>query len=118
MASYAKELSITPTNRPHTRSFSLNPADAGVGEWMVNKGTTVAALLTAFCLSGSSVCAQDASDEDIKLFRTDVRSLKKQIIGANMGLSEDETQKFWPIYDQYAAELAAINDTKFALLSE
>jgi hypothetical protein len=85
---------------------------------MINKGITVAALLTALCLPGGRVCAQDASDEDIRLFRKDVRSLKKQIISANMGLSEDDAQKFWPIYDQYTAELAAINDTKFALLNE
>ena len=85
---------------------------------MTKKAITVAALLAALCLSGSRVCAQDASDEDIKLFRKDVRSLKKQMIAANMNFSEDEAQKFWPIYDQYSAELAAINDTKFALLKE
>jgi hypothetical protein len=83
---------------------------------MIKKGITVAALLTALFLSGSRVCAQDASDEDIKLFRKDVRSLKKQIVAANMDLSEDEAQMFWPIYNQYAAELAAINGTKLALL--
>ena len=59
---------------------------------------------------------QTASDEDINLFRKDVRSLKKQLIAANMDLTDTEAQQFWPIYDRYAAELAAILDPKYALL--
>ena len=61
---------------------------------------------------------QDSSDEDIKLFRKDVRSLKKQIIAANMDLTDTEAQQFWPIYDRYTAELAKIFDKKYALLNE
>src|SRR5271155_4212802 len=61
---------------------------------------------------------QTGSDEDINLFRKDVRSLKKQIIAANMDLKDTEAQQFWPIYDRYTRELAAITDTKYALLKE
>jgi len=57
-------------------------------------------------------------DEDIKLFRTDVRSEKKQMVAANMNLTDAEAQKFWPVYDQYAADLAKINDTKAALIKD
>ena len=61
---------------------------------------------------------QASSDEDIKLFRKDLRSLKKQIIAANMDLTDTEAEQFWPIYDRYTAELAKIYDTKFAVLNE
>lgn len=61
---------------------------------------------------------QDSIDEDIKLFRKDVRSQKKQIIAANMSLTDMESQQFWPIYDRYTGELASINDKKYALLKE
>jgi hypothetical protein len=53
--------------------------------------------------------------KNIKLFRKDVRSVKKQIIAANMGLTDSEAQQFWPIYDQYTAELATITDSKYSL---
>jgi hypothetical protein len=33
-------------------------------------------------------------------------------------LTDVEAQKFWPIYDQYTAELAKINDTKLSLIKE
>jgi len=66
--------------------------------------------------------AQPASDSDIdqyiSLLRKDVRSVKKQVIAANLDLSDDEAVKFWPIYDQYAADLAKINDTKAALIKD
>ena len=66
--------------------------------------------------------AHDASqpkpDDFIDLLRKDVRSQKKQIIAENMGLSDAEAEKFWPVYDQYAAELSRIYDTKIALLSD
>ena len=50
--------------------------------------------------------------------RKDIRSQKKQIIAANMSLTEAEAEKFWPIYDQYTAALTKINDTKVALVKE
>jgi Spy/CpxP family protein refolding chaperone len=67
-----------------------------------------------------SATADDASqpkrDDFIDLLRKDVRSQKKQIIAENMGLSDAEAEKFWPVYDQYAAEVSRIYDTKIALL--
>ena len=66
--------------------------------------------------------AQPASDSDIDhyidLLRKDVRSVKKQVIAANLDLTDDEAVKFWPIYEQYTAELAKINDAKAALIKD
>src|SRR6201988_3162800 len=61
---------------------------------------------------------QRSPDEDIQLLKRDVRSQKKQIIAANMGLTDAEAEKFWPVYDRYATELSGIYDTKIALLSD
>ena len=86
---------------------------------MNKKSLIVATLFAGFSLmSGTRALAQDPSDEDLKLFRKDLRSLKKQIIAANMDLSETEAQEFWPIYDRYIAELVTITDKKFALIEE
>ena len=62
--------------------------------------------------------AQDSTDEDLKLLRKDLRSEKKQIVAANMNLTDAEAEKFWPVYDQYTAELTKINDSKAALIKE
>jgi hypothetical protein len=62
--------------------------------------------------------SQPNSDHFIELLRKDVRSQKKQIIAENMDLSDAEAEKFWPVYDQYAAELSRIYNTKIALLND
>ena len=62
--------------------------------------------------------SQASPDGFVDLLRKDIRSQKKQIIAENMGLSDAEAEKFWPVYDQYAAELSKIYDVKIALLKD
>jgi hypothetical protein len=62
--------------------------------------------------------SQASSDDFIDLLRKDIRSQKKQILAENMGLSDIQAEKFWPIYDQYAAELSKLYDVKIALLRD
>jgi len=56
------------------------------------------------------------SNQDLDLLRKDIRSKKKQLVAANLKLTDAEATKFWPIYDQYTAELIKINDKKFELV--
>jgi len=58
------------------------------------------------------------SDQDLTLMRQDIRSKKKQLIAQNLKLTDTEATKFWPIYDQYTAELVKINDKKYATIQE
>lgn len=62
--------------------------------------------------------SDSSTDQYIEMLRKDVRSLKKQVIAANLDLTDKEAEKFWPIYDQYTIELAKINDTKVALIKD
>jgi hypothetical protein len=62
--------------------------------------------------------AQSTADQNLELLRKDIRSQKKQIIAANLQLTDKEAEKFWPLYDQYTAELVKINDTKYAAIKE
>ena len=90
----------------------------------MNKTTIVTAVLVGVSwMCGNRALAQEpvslpSKDEDIKLFKKDVRSIRKQLIAANMDLTDAEAQQFWPIFDRYTAELAAIYDKKFALLKD
>jgi Spy/CpxP family protein refolding chaperone len=63
--------------------------------------------------SGSTV-----SEQDIELLRSDIRSTKKQIIAANMNLTDAEVQKFWPVYDAYTQETTKLGDSRLALIKE
>lgn len=61
---------------------------------------------------------QWSPDQDIQLLKSDIRSQKKQIVAANMDLTDAQAEKFWPVYDRYAADFAKIYDTKIALIQE
>ncbi len=61
---------------------------------------------------------QWSPDQDIQLLKSNIRSQKKQIVAANMDLTDAEAEKFWPVYDRYAADVAKVYDTKIALFQE
>jgi septal ring factor EnvC (AmiA/AmiB activator) len=94
----------------------------------MNKSLIATAVLAGVSLmSGNKALAQELAqatanqsslEENLQLFRKDLRSVKKQIVAANMGLTDAEAQQFWPIYDSYTAELVTIMDKKYALLNE
>ena len=64
------------------------------------------------------VISPTVTDEDIALLRKDLRAMKMQVVGQNMSLSEEEGQKFWPIYNHYVKDLQQVNDRKYALLKQ
>lgn len=55
-------------------------------------------------------------ETDVLLLRRDLRADKKQLIALNLTLTEAEATKFWPVYDQYAAEMAKHNDEFYGLI--
>lgn len=61
---------------------------------------------------------QAISDQDLNLLRQNLRAKRKQLIAANLRLTEAEAARFWPVYDQYVTDLIAINDKKFGLIQE
>ena len=75
-------------------------------------------LLASGPLLSQNAAAPTASERDLQLLRRDLRSQRKQIVAANVTLTDAEAQKFWPIYDQYTAEPTKINDTKVSLIKE
>jgi hypothetical protein len=86
---------------------------------------TILILIGSLVLTDGILRAQQApsqpnsgTDQDVQLMRKDVRSQKKQIVAANMPLTDAEAEKFWPIYDQYTAEMTKIYDARFALIHE
>ena len=94
----------------------------------------VISLVLAFIMRGATVSAQAGaphisdrptvdeylpiSDADISTMRSDIRHVKKQIIAANLKLTDVEAEKFWPVYDNYMAELEEIDNSKYALIKQ
>jgi hypothetical protein len=81
--------------------------------WMFN-GTTASAQTTP----SQEATPHVISNQELDLLRKDIRSKRKQLIAANLKLTDTEATKFWPVYDQYVSELITINDKKFGLIQE
>jgi hypothetical protein len=58
------------------------------------------------------------TDGQLALLRKDIRSIKKQLIAANLNLTDAEATRFWPVYDQYSADFGKINETRAAIVKE
>ncbi|MGC1168845.1 MAG: hypothetical protein WA886_08080 [Candidatus Acidiferrales bacterium] len=74
--------------------------------------------LFAQTAEGANAGSNATIDTDIKLFREDVRSERKQLVAANLPLTDTEATKFWPIYEEYAAEVWKIGEARVALIKE
>jgi len=72
---------------------------------------SIVVLLSALIAANVTAVAQRETatgvevERDLALLRRDLRSEKKKIIALNMSLTEDEATKFWPVYDQYIADI-------------
>jgi hypothetical protein len=56
--------------------------------------------------------------EYIELLRSNVRQQKDEIMGAVMALNVDQAAKFWPIYEEYDAELTKLNNLRVANIQD
>jgi hypothetical protein len=57
-------------------------------------------------------------EKDLALVRRNLRAEKKKILAANVPLTETEATKFWPVYDEYAAEMTKHYDEFYSIIKE
>lgn len=88
------------------------------GAWMLYPEGARAQATSQGQATASPSQNQASVDQDVLLLRQDLRSKKKQLIAANLKLTDAEAEKFWPVYDQYTADLSKLGDQKYALIKE
>jgi len=77
-------------------------------------------LAVALCVTALPILAQAqdaglATDEQILLKQ--VMTDRKAVYANNLKLTDDESKKFWPVYDAYEAEVKKVNDRFLANLN-
>jgi len=75
-------------------------------------------FFTCPAVRAQEVTKASVTDQEVELMRQDLRSKRKQIIAANIQMTDAEAEKFWPIYDQYAADQRKAYDIHYGLLKE
>ena len=82
---------------------------------LISLGSLASAQQTA---AEDKAAAEKATDDAVQLLRQDIRSDRKQLVAANLPLTDTEATKFWPVYDRYTAEVTKLNDSRYALVKE
>lgn len=77
----------------------------------------LAFALSLACLTGAAAPAF-AQNDIVELMRSDLRTQKKALLTQAMSMTEDQSAAFWPVYNQYEAELITLTDARIALIKE
>ena len=76
----------------------------------------LALVATIAVMGSSSALAQNQPADNMQIMMEKVKADKKAVVAQNMGLTETEAKGFWPIYDAYQNDLAAINQRLVGLI--
>ncbi len=68
-------------------------------------------------LLASSLSAQ-STETIIELLRSDLQSNKKAVVAESMELTSEQSDKFWPIYNEFQFEVTKLGDKKIAIIKE
>ncbi len=77
----------------------------------------IALTISFFGIAGTGL-AQDKPADTMEIVKEKVRTDKKLFIATNMELTESEAKAFWPVYEQYQAELSKLRDRDVKLIEE
>jgi hypothetical protein len=74
--------------------------------WVLFVATVWMAAVMAF---PTAAVTQDKPADNMQILREKIKADKKLLVAANMELTESEARGFWPVYEDYQKDLAAIN---------
>lgn len=76
----------------------------------------VAAVVLVLLAGGAR--AAEADEATLEILGSTIQANRKALIAVNLGLSDEESGVFWPIYDRYERELAEIRRRLAAVIDE
>ncbi len=76
---------------------------------------------TASAAEPAPAPAVDSGDhvpESLSALLGTIRSNRKELLAINLGLTPEQAEKFWPLYDQYQQKLNPIGDRQAAIVQD
>lgn len=74
-------------------------------------------LIGLIVLLASSLSAQ-STETMIELLRSDLQANKKAVVAEAMELTSEQSEKFWPIYNEFQLEVSKLGDKKLAIIKK
>jgi hypothetical protein len=82
------------------------------------RSTSAAVVLCITLMFTTNVDAQQSFRDSLEQAQTLIRSGVRQILQEELLLTEEENEAFWPLYDEYGAELAKVSESYVSVMSE
>ena len=79
--------------------------------------TLTLGLCTA-SLRAEESAAGRADEATLEVLLSAIRANRKALIAVNLGITDDEAGKFWPLYDRYQKEIDATGDRLAAVIRD
>jgi len=84
---------------------------------------SLAALAVAILALPTTTLAQDTiSDQEvaavIEAARSELRASREQLLAANLSLTQEEADRFWPLYREYNTEKARYGDERLQIIKD
>jgi uncharacterized membrane-anchored protein YhcB (DUF1043 family) len=74
--------------------------------------------LVAFAFATASIAQEAGRKNALEENRAKIQASRKAKVESNLTLTADEAKAFWPLYDEYTAEVVKLGDRKSALITE
>ena len=75
-------------------------------------------IVLALALAAAPSRAGEAAKADLEILRDTIRANKKALVAVNLTMTDTEAAQFWPVYDRYQTELAAVNDRMVKIIED
>jgi Spy/CpxP family protein refolding chaperone len=76
------------------------------------------ASLLAFAAMPALSDEQPSLDQQIQMIRSQTEAQRQTTMAANVQLTDEESQKFWPVYRDYRNQVAKLNDQRVAIIKD
>ena len=87
-----------------------------VWQWAAIGSLVLFAGVFQQCWSQNKMASGDKPASNLEIIHDKLKADKKLIVAKYMELTESEAKKFWPVYDEYQADLQKNNERLKALL--
>jgi hypothetical protein len=78
----------------------------------------IVGLILSLLVFVNAAPAQDKQSDNMQILLEKIKADKKLLVAENMQLTEAEAKAFWPVYDQYQAELFLLRARTVKLISD
>jgi hypothetical protein len=79
---------------------------------------TLALGLSAAAVHAEEPAAGAADEAKVEVLLDTIRAHRKAFVALNLGLSDGEASRFWPVYERYQKDWNAVGDRLAALVGE